>query len=248
MADHGNGGGGGEVVDQSEDRGGPMETQLGDQRLAGAVKGESAAVEGGGDGRENQEQEVGGEVEPVVQPPDPSMAVAASSVPGSGLEDTGHGGDGRTPELAVAAAPRVLMLRQSGLRRGIRPATTAATSLSHRPITKYDVAEHLPDEALAKLLEDNPIIDEIVFKAQEDRARAIAELKAAERAERERVEREETVRDMEAEERAAAEAQWPRVKAVDEAAAVTRPDFSAEAYIPPTPLLFVPSGFAAYVP
>ncbi|KAI8559872.1 hypothetical protein RHMOL_Rhmol04G0209200 [Rhododendron molle] len=37
-----------------------------------------------------------------------------------------------------------------------RPAVMAATSSSHVPITKYDVTEHLPDEALAKLLEDNP--------------------------------------------------------------------------------------------
>ncbi|KAI8559890.1 hypothetical protein RHMOL_Rhmol04G0211000 [Rhododendron molle] len=60
-----------------------------------------------------------------------------------------------------------------------------ATSLSHRSITKYDVAEHLPDEALAKLLEDNPMIGEIVLKVKEDWARAIATSEAAERAERE---------------------------------------------------------------
>ncbi|KAI8529984.1 hypothetical protein RHMOL_Rhmol11G0018500 [Rhododendron molle] len=34
----------------------------------------------------------------------------------------------------------------------------AATSSSQVPITKYDVAEHLPDEMLAKLLEDSPLI------------------------------------------------------------------------------------------
>ncbi|KAI8538461.1 hypothetical protein RHMOL_Rhmol09G0105800 [Rhododendron molle] len=122
------------------------------------------------------------------------------------------------------------------------------TLLSHRPITKYDVAEHLPDEALAKLLEDYPAIGELVLKAKEDRARAIEALEAAERAERERVEREEQARDMEAKERATAETQWPRVKEMDEVGAVTCPAFSAEAYIPPTPHLFVLSGFAAYVP
>ncbi|KAI8542705.1 hypothetical protein RHMOL_Rhmol08G0159700 [Rhododendron molle] len=129
-----------------------------------------------------------------------------------------------------------------------RPATTAATSSSHKPITQYDVTKHLPDEALAKLLEDNPTIGEMVLKAKEERARAIEASEAADRAERERAEREEPMRDMEAEERAAAEAQWPRVTAVAEAGTVTRPDLSAEAYVPPTPHLFVPSGFAAYVP
>lgn len=34
----------------------------------------------------------------------------------------------------------------------------AVTSSSHRPISKHDVAEHLSDEMLAKLLEDNPAI------------------------------------------------------------------------------------------
>ncbi|KAI8535407.1 hypothetical protein RHMOL_Rhmol10G0171600 [Rhododendron molle] len=109
-------------------------------------------------------------------------------------------------------------------------------------------SEHLSDEALAKLLEDSPAVDEIVLKANEDRARAIAVAEAAARAEREQKEREESLRDAEAEERARAEAQWPRVKAVAEAGTMTRPAFSAEAYIPPTPHLFVPSGFAAYVP
>ncbi|KAI8555089.1 hypothetical protein RHMOL_Rhmol05G0147200 [Rhododendron molle] len=56
------------------------------------------------------------------------------------------------------------------------------TSSSHVPITKYDVAEHLPDEMLARLLEDNPLIGEMVLKAKEERARAIAASEAAERA------------------------------------------------------------------
>ncbi|KAI8550484.1 hypothetical protein RHMOL_Rhmol06G0110400 [Rhododendron molle] len=82
----------------------------------------------------------------------------------------------------------------------------AATSSSHVPITKYDVAEHLPDKALAKLLEDNPMIGEMVLKAKEERAQAIAALEAAERAEREQKEGEDLLRDAEAEERAGAEA------------------------------------------
>ncbi|KAI8559934.1 hypothetical protein RHMOL_Rhmol04G0215100 [Rhododendron molle] len=80
----------------------------------------------------------------------------------------------------------------------------AATSSSHIPITKYDVAEHLPDKALAKLLEDNPMIGEIVLKAKEDRAWGIAAAEAAEWANREQKEREELLRDAEAEERAGA--------------------------------------------
>jgi hypothetical protein len=124
----------------------------------------------------------------------------------------------------------------------------AATSSSHIPITTHDVAEHLPDEMLAKLLEDNPLIGEIVLKAKEDRARAIEASEAAERAERELRDREELLRDMEAEERARAEAVWPRVTAVAEAGRASRPVYSAEDYVPPTPHLFVPSGYTAYVP
>ncbi|KAI8546937.1 hypothetical protein RHMOL_Rhmol07G0158500 [Rhododendron molle] len=64
-------------------------------------------------------------------------------------------------------------------------ATSAATSSSHVLITKYDIAEHLPDDLLAKLLGENPEIGEIVLRAKEERARAIAASEAAERAERE---------------------------------------------------------------
>ncbi|KAI8571967.1 hypothetical protein RHMOL_Rhmol01G0162100 [Rhododendron molle] len=58
----------------------------------------------------------------------------------------------------------------------------------------------MSNEALAKLLEDNPAIEELVL-------RAIAALEVAEKAERERKEREEPLRDMEAEEWAGAEKQ-----------------------------------------
>jgi hypothetical protein len=141
-----------------------------------------------------------------------------------------------TPEVPVIIREEDILFRP------------AATSSSHIPITTHDVAEHLPDEMLAKLLEDNPLIGEIVLKAKEDRARAIEASEAAERAEREQREREELLRDMEAEERARAEAVWPRVAAVVETGRLTRPRFSAEEYIPPTPHLFVPSGYTAYVP
>ncbi|KAI8555057.1 hypothetical protein RHMOL_Rhmol05G0144900 [Rhododendron molle] len=67
-----------------------------------------------------------------------------------------------------------------------RPPVTAATSSRHVPITKDDIAEHLPDDMLARLLEERPDIGEIVLKAKEERARAVAAWEAAEKAERER--------------------------------------------------------------
>ncbi|KAI8542782.1 hypothetical protein RHMOL_Rhmol08G0166700 [Rhododendron molle] len=65
----------------------------------------------------------------------------------------------------------------------------AATSSSHRPITKDDVAEYLSNEALAKLLKESPAIGIAVLDAKEERARAIAVSEASERAEGERKER-----------------------------------------------------------
>ncbi|KAI8555255.1 hypothetical protein RHMOL_Rhmol05G0160500 [Rhododendron molle] len=129
-----------------------------------------------------------------------------------------------------------------------RPAATVATSSSHVPITKYDIAEHLPDEMLARLLEENPLIGEMVLRAKEERARAIAPSEAAERAEREQKAGEDLLREAETEERAGVEAQGPRVTAVAEAGDVKRPDYAVETYIPPTPHLFAPLGFAAYTP
>ncbi|KAI8572908.1 hypothetical protein RHMOL_Rhmol01G0237500 [Rhododendron molle] len=129
-----------------------------------------------------------------------------------------------------------------------RPPVTAATSSRHVPITLDDVAEHAPDEILAKLLEDNPVIREYVLKAKEDRARAIEASEAAARAERERAGPGGLVADVEAEEKEVEEEQGSRVRAVDEAGAMTRPEFSKETYTPPRPHLFVPSGFAGYRP
>ncbi|KAI8572308.1 hypothetical protein RHMOL_Rhmol01G0187500 [Rhododendron molle] len=97
---------------------------------------------------------------------------------------------------------------------------------------------------LAKLLDDNTVIGELVLKAKEDRARAIEASEAAERAERERARPEGLATDVEAEERVAAEAQGPRVRAVDEAGAMVL----EEAYVFPTPHLFVPLSFQAYKP
>ncbi|KAI8542339.1 hypothetical protein RHMOL_Rhmol08G0131000 [Rhododendron molle] len=129
-----------------------------------------------------------------------------------------------------------------------RPAETAATSSRHVPITKQDIAEHLPDDMLAKLLEENPLIGEMVLRAKEERAQAIAAWEAAEKAERERKDREEPLREIEAEERATEEAQGPRVIAVAETATMRRLDYAAETYTPPTPHLLIPSGFSAYTP
>ncbi|KAI8572107.1 hypothetical protein RHMOL_Rhmol01G0172700 [Rhododendron molle] len=84
------------------------------------------------------------------------------------------------------------------------------------------------------------------MKAKEDRARAIEA--SAYKAKRERKERKEPLKDAEAEERSRAEVQWRRVTAMAKARVVARPDFLEEAYMPPTPHLFAPSGFAAYMP
>ncbi|KAI8530061.1 hypothetical protein RHMOL_Rhmol11G0025600 [Rhododendron molle] len=61
MADHGDRGSGGEVVDHPEDRGGPMEAEIGEQTPIEAVVGRGAEVAGGGDGGQGHEQETSGE-------------------------------------------------------------------------------------------------------------------------------------------------------------------------------------------
>ncbi|KAI8542717.1 hypothetical protein RHMOL_Rhmol08G0160800 [Rhododendron molle] len=196
-----------------------------------------------------------------VEPLDPSTTVGGSVVTSSGAGDIGGSGTGGDDSGPIGSPTRDPARGKGAVVEGEETTEApfvyreedvlfwpAATSSCHWPITKQEVAEHLSDEALAQLLEDNPAIGELVLRAKEDRERAIAASEAAERAERERKEREEPLRDMEAEERAEAEARWPRVTAVTEAGAMGGPDFSAEAYVPPTPHLFVPSGFAAYVP
>ncbi|KAI8542706.1 hypothetical protein RHMOL_Rhmol08G0159800 [Rhododendron molle] len=196
-----------------------------------------------------------------VEPLDPSTTVEGSVMTSSGPRDAGGSGTGGDEAGPIKSPPRDPakgkgVVVEEGETTEV-PVTyreedvlfrPAVTSSSHGRITKHDIAEHLSDEALVKLLDDNPIIGEIVLKAKEDQAKEIAAAEVAERAEREQRERKEPLREAEAEERAGAEAQWPRVKAVAEPGAVIRPAFSAEAYIPPTPHLFVPSGFAAYVP
>ncbi|KAI8571327.1 hypothetical protein RHMOL_Rhmol01G0111200 [Rhododendron molle] len=61
MADHGDLGGRGEVIDRPEDRDGPMKTETGEQTPAEAIAGQGAAVAGGGDVGQGREQEVAGE-------------------------------------------------------------------------------------------------------------------------------------------------------------------------------------------
>ncbi|KAI8559670.1 hypothetical protein RHMOL_Rhmol04G0191600 [Rhododendron molle] len=147
-------------------------------------------------------------------------------------------------EQTTEAAP--FEIREEDI--AFRPPAGAATSSRHVPITYDDIAEHAPDEILARVLEQHPEIGEYVLKAKEDRARAIEEAEAAARAERDRVEPEGLAADVEAEEREAEEAQRPRVSAVAEAGALKRPEFSEGTYMPPRPHLFVPLGFAGYRP
>ncbi|KAI8559630.1 hypothetical protein RHMOL_Rhmol04G0188300 [Rhododendron molle] len=288
MADHGDGGNGGEVVNQPDDRGGPMESHGGDQTATEEITGTGAVVANGGDCGENQQQEIGDEEKGRVTEENPratvltgvvgsilaaeglSTVAEGSSVVGGSSGDGGSSGamgdvpgpNGSPPrdsargkgvaaseepveeEQPIGATP--VEIREEDI--AFRPLVMAATSSRHIPITFDDIAEHTPDEILARLLEERPNIGEYVLKAKEERARAIKATKAAERAERERKDREEPLRDMETEEKAVEEALGPRVTAVAEVAAVRRPDYTTETYIAPVPHLFVPSGFSAYMP
>ncbi|KAI8559787.1 hypothetical protein RHMOL_Rhmol04G0201600 [Rhododendron molle] len=179
MAENSGNGGNGDVIDRSEDRGGPMVAETEDQTREGAVAGSGAVAATAVEISNKSNNGAGsGDVEPTGSPPrDPTKGKGAVVA------------EEETTENPVTYREEDVLFRP------------AATSSSHRPITKHDVAEHLPDEALAKLLEDNPMIGEIVLKAKEDRVRAIKASEAAERAERERRQEEELLRDAEAEER-----------------------------------------------
>lgn len=106
----------------------------------------------------------------------------------------------------------------------------------------------MSDERLARLLEEHLGVGIAILSAREERQREVVAAEAAERAERERAEGEEALRDMEAAERARAEVELPRLPAATVVAGMERAAFLASAYMPPTPLLFVPSGFAAHRP
>ncbi|KAI8568373.1 hypothetical protein RHMOL_Rhmol02G0193500 [Rhododendron molle] len=208
MADHGNGGGEGEVVDQVEDRGGPMEAQTGDQMVTEGAVGISAVVAGGGDGGEDQQQKVGDGEKGRATEGDPCTTVLAGAVESSGEpagssaiaggppmvggSSGGVGGSGATgydpglngtpprdtargkgiavsekpveEEQTTEAAP--VEIREEDIT--FRPPVTMATSSRHVPITKDDIAEHLPVDMLARLLEAHPDIGEIVLKAKEE--------------------------------------------------------------------------------
>ncbi|KAI8535815.1 hypothetical protein RHMOL_Rhmol10G0203600 [Rhododendron molle] len=161
MAEHGNGSSGGEVIDRPEGRGEPMVAKTEDQTQDRAVAGSGAAIASGGNGGEGQQHE----------------GIMAEGTP---PRDSARGKGIVAEEEETTDVP--VEYREEDV--AFQPAVTAATSSSHVPITKYDIAEHLRDEMLAKLLEDNPMIGEMVLKAKEERARAIAAAEAAERAER----------------------------------------------------------------
>ncbi|KAI8559933.1 hypothetical protein RHMOL_Rhmol04G0215000 [Rhododendron molle] len=287
MANRGDGGDKGEVIDQTEDRGGPMAIQTKDLTTVG--EGMSTGAEGirDSDGVQGRLEKVGddedrraSEAEPRateqarvvgsrVDPVGFVLTVEGSSVIGSSSDvagSSGVGGDDTGPvespsrdsakgKSAVIEEEQVEEVHIEEVQTteaapveiraedvAFRPPAGAATLSRHVPITYDDIAEHAPDELVARLLVECPDIGEIVLKAKEDRARAIEEAEAAARAETERV-GEGLAADVEAE-----EALGPRVSAVAEAGAMERPEFSEETYMPPRPHLFVPSGFAGYRP
>ncbi|KAI8572225.1 hypothetical protein RHMOL_Rhmol01G0181700 [Rhododendron molle] len=83
MAEHGSNEGGGEVVDQPEDRGGMMEHETGDQAVGEAVGVTNAVAMSGGDGEQEQQQEVGDDEDrraSEVEPRATEHATAAGSI------------------------------------------------------------------------------------------------------------------------------------------------------------------------
>ncbi|KAI8559935.1 hypothetical protein RHMOL_Rhmol04G0215200 [Rhododendron molle] len=172
MADHGGSGGDGDVVDQPEDRGGPMEIQTVDRQTAeGTEEGPGTVAEG--------PPIVGG------SSGDGGSSGAVGDVPGSNGSPPRDPARGKGVVAEEEETTEILVeYREQDV--AFRPAETSATSSRHVPVTKQDIAEHLPDDRLARLLEANPEIGEIVLKAKEERAWAIAAWEAAEKVERER--------------------------------------------------------------
>lgn len=137
MADHGDGGGEGEVVDRPEDRGGPMGVDTGDQRPVEAVRVEGAVVAGHDEGNGDREQEVGGgderrateeeprvieetrAVEPSIEPVGSGTAAEGSPAVG-GSSGGGGGAIGDDPEL-TGSPPRDPARGKGLLSRGKRP-------------------------------------------------------------------------------------------------------------------------------
>ncbi|KAI8571790.1 hypothetical protein RHMOL_Rhmol01G0146300 [Rhododendron molle] len=265
MADHGTGGGEGEVVDHPGDRGEQMAVEETDQMVAEPARVEGAVLIDGGDGLQGRDQEAAGGENPRVVEGEPHARDQAGAVGSSGEpENSGmvaegppmvergsgdaEGSEEHVEEVHIEEVQTTeadpIEVRAEDVT--FRPTAGAATSSRHVPITYADIAEHAPDELLAKLLEDHPVIGEYMLKAKEDRARAIEAAEAAARAERE-AER-ESAREGLAVDVEAEEALGPRVSVVAEAGALERPEFSEETYTPPRPHLFVPLGFAGYKP
>ncbi|KAI8530163.1 hypothetical protein RHMOL_Rhmol11G0034100 [Rhododendron molle] len=90
MVDHGDGSGGGEVVDRPEDRGGPMASETVEERLEEAVASTGAAATNGGDGVQEQQQETASDEVPRAVEEEPRARDQAGAV-GSNSEPENSG-------------------------------------------------------------------------------------------------------------------------------------------------------------
>ncbi|KAI8535253.1 hypothetical protein RHMOL_Rhmol10G0159500 [Rhododendron molle] len=216
MAEHDTDGGQGEVVDRSEDQEADQGDQTVTERAvgtgvtaAGGGNGKPDQQQEADSGEKGRATEgdpratvlagaVGSRVEPTssgaVAGGSPMVGGSSGGVGGNGVAGDDPGLNGSPPRdpargkgvVAEEEEATEVLIEYREQDVAFRPAASAATSSSHVPITKHDIAVHLPDNRLARLLEENPEIGEIVLKAKEVRARAIAASEAVERAERER--------------------------------------------------------------
>lgn len=202
-----------------------------------------------------------GPVGPDAESLDMGMVVGGSMVSGGSLGGTGGNGASGSGIRLSGSPPRDSAKGKSVVVETEEPSEIliervefqpAAGFSGHRPITKEDFVEFVDDALLDLLLQDNPTIVTAVMAAREERQKAIAlalkEERLRDEAERARVEGEDALREMEVAERARAEAELPRRSVETVATGMERAKFSATAYVPPTPHLFVPSDFAAYRP
>lgn len=197
----------------------------------------------------------------VVQPLDSTTAVegvviSSGSFGGAGGSvgsGSGVGPSGSPPRDSVKGKGMVVEIEEaSEIPTGPVEFRPAAGSSGHRPISRGYFAKFVDEAVLDRLLWDNPTVVATVVAAREERQRAIGLAQEDERlrdeVERARVEEEDVLREMEAAEKARAEAELPRQSVVTVAAATKRAAYSVTVYVPPTPHLFVPSGFATYRP
>lgn len=151
----------------------------------------------------------------MVRPLDTSKAVEGSEITGSGFggaSSSGDGGSGDGPN--AGSSPRdlakgkgvVVEEEHRDARAGDAMVHPVAQSSSHRPITREDFAEHVSEEMLIRLLKEHPEVGIVVLSAREERQREVVAAEATARAERARADEEEALREMEAAERAQAEA------------------------------------------